>query len=170
MATLTVLSCFDCICRDLLIAKLHDYAFELNALNVIQNDLLGRYKKIKVVSSVGDLLNKLSRLSEDSILGLPHLNINSCDLFLSCLSIALNLPTLHWYWFNWLQFNYFKVNESKCHLFLSPYKTVTIKMKECVRQSSNNEKRLGGTIDSKLPFDDHITNLCRITSQKRHAF
>ena len=43
-------------------------------------------------------------------------------------------------------------------------------MKECVRESSNNEKRLGVTIDSKLPFDDHFTNLCRITSQKRHAF
>ena len=53
--------------------------------------------------------------------------------------------------------------------FLSPYKPVTIKIKESAIESSNSEKLLGVTIDNKLSFDDHITILCRKTSQKLHA-
>ena len=53
--------------------------------------------------------------------------------------------------------------------FLAPYKSVTIKIKESAIESSNSEKLLGVTIDSKLSFDNHITTLCRKTSQKLHA-
>ena len=53
--------------------------------------------------------------------------------------------------------------------FLSLYKPVTIEIKESAVESSNSEKLLGVTIDSKLSFDDHITILCCKTSQKLHA-
>ena len=43
-----------------------------------------------------------------------------------------------------------------------------IKIKRSAIESSNSKKLLG-VIDSKLSFDDHITNLCRKTSQKLHA-
>ena len=42
-------------------------------------------------------------------------------------------------------------------------------MKESAIESSNSEKLLSVTIDSKLSSDDHITILCRKTSQKLHA-
>ena len=61
------------------------------------------------------------------------------------------------------------INSSKCHFFLSPYKPLTIKIKRSAIESSNSEKLLGVTIDSKLSFDDHITILCRKISQKLHA-
>ena len=70
---------------------------------------------------------------------------------------------------NWFQFNNFRANASKCPFFLSPYKPVTIKIKESAVESPNSEKRLDVTIDSKLSFDDCITNLCSKTSQKIHA-
>ena len=44
-----------------------------------------------------------------------------------------------------------------------------IKIKGSAIESSNSEKLLGVTIDSKLPFDGHITHLCHKTSQKLHA-
>ena len=44
-----------------------------------------------------------------------------------------------------------------------------IKIKGSAIESSNSEKLLGVTIDSKLLFDDRITILCRKTSQKLHA-
>ena len=44
-----------------------------------------------------------------------------------------------------------------------------IKIKESAIESSSSEKLLGVTIDNKLSFDDHITTLCRKTSQKLHA-
>ena len=71
--------------------------------------------------------------------------------------------------FNWFQCNSFNANASKYHFFLSPYKPVTIKIKESAIESSNSEKLFGVTIDSKLSSDDHITILCRKTSQKLHA-
>ena len=71
--------------------------------------------------------------------------------------------------FYWFQCNNFKAIASKCHFFLSPDKPVTTKIKGSAIESSNCEKLLGVTIDSKLSFDDHITNLCRKTSQKLHA-
>ena len=53
--------------------------------------------------------------------------------------------------------------------FLSTYKPVMMKIKESAIKSSNREKLLGITIDSKLSFDDHITILCNKASQKFHA-
>ena len=109
-----------------------------------------------------------------------------------CLSIALNFPTLQMIplimnlvkimirqsiylkiqyrkTIHWFQCNNFKANASKCHFFLSPYKPITIKTKRSAIESSNSEKLLGVTIDSKLSFDDRITILCRKISQKLHA-
>ena len=43
-----------------------------------------------------------------------------------------------------------------------------IKIKGSAIESSNSEKRLGVTIDSKLSLDDRITILCNETSHKLH--
>ena len=122
-----------------------------------------------------------------SILGPLLFSINLCDLFLSAYSTEFSnfaddttpyecgknycqvinkLEDTIWKLFNWLQCNNFKANASKCHFFLSPHKPVTIKIKESAIESSNSEKFLGVTIDSKFSFDNHITILCCKTSQK----
>ena len=124
---------------------------------------------------------------QGSILDPLLFNINLCNLFLSEYSsefsnfaddttpyecgknydeVTNKLENTIEKLFNWFQCNNFKANASKCHFFLSPYKPVTIKTKGSAIESSNSEKLLGVTIDSKLSFDDHITNLCSKTSQK----
>ena len=179
---------FDCISHDLLIAKLNADGFDQNALNVIYNYLFGRSQKTKVGFSFRDLLGILYGVPQGSI-GPLLFNMNLCDLFLYEYSSFSNFAddiipyecdkiydkvinklkdTIEKI-FNWIQFNNFKANASKCHFFLSPYKSVTIKIKESAIESSNSEKLLGVTIGNKLSFDDHITNLCRKTSQKLHA-
>ena len=141
-------------------------------------------------SSFSDLLDILYGIPQGSILGHLIFKINLCDLFLSEYSSEFSIfaegttpyecgknydevinkleDTIEKL-FNWFQCNNFKTNASKCHFFLSSYKPVTIKIKESAIKSSNSEKILGVTIDSKLPFDDHITILCRKTSRKLHA-
>ena len=190
-AILTDLSkAFDCISYDLLIAKLNAYGFDKNALNVIHNYLFGRSQKTKVGSSFSDLLDILYGVPQGSILGPLLFNVNLCDLFLCEYSsefsnfaddttpyecgknydeVINKLEDTIEKLFNWFQCNNFKANASKCNFFLSPYKPVTIKIKESAIESSNSEKLLGVTIDSKLSFDDHITILCRKASQKLHA-
>ena len=44
-----------------------------------------------------------------------------------------------------------------------------MKIKESAIEYSYSEILLGVTIDIKLPFDDHFTNICSKTSQKLHA-
>ena len=57
-AILTDLSkAFDCICYDLLIAKLNAYGFDKKALKLIYDYLNGRSQKIKVGSSFNSKLD-----------------------------------------------------------------------------------------------------------------
>ena len=181
---------FDCISHDLLIAKLDVHGFNKNALNVIHNYLFRRSQKTKVGSSFSDLLDMLYGVPQGSTLGPLLFNINLCDLLLCEYSsefssfaddttpyncgknydeVISKVEDTIEKLFNWFQCNNFKTNASKCHFSLSPYQPVTIKIKESAIESSNSEKLLGVTIDSKLSFDDHITILCRKTSHKLHA-
>ena len=101
------------------------------------------------------------------MLGPLLFNINSCDLFLSDYSseftnfaddttpyecgknydeVVSKLEDILEKLFNWLQCNNFKSNASNCHLFLSSYRPVPIKIKESAIEPSNSKKFLGVTI------------------------
>ena len=81
-AVLTDLSkAFDCICHDLLIAKLNDYELERNALKLIYVYLSNRSQKTKVGSSFSTYLDIVYGVPQGSILGPLLFNIDLCDLF-----------------------------------------------------------------------------------------
>ena len=80
-AILTDLSkAFDCICYDLLIAKLNAYGFDKKALSIYDYHN-GRSQKIKVCSSFSSELDISYGVPQESILGLLLFDINICDLF-----------------------------------------------------------------------------------------
>ena len=57
-ALLTDLStAFDCMTHDLLIAKLHALNFDMNALNLIFENLTGRKQRVKINSSFSSYLD-----------------------------------------------------------------------------------------------------------------
>ena len=81
-AILTDLSkAFDCICYDLLVAKLNTYGFDKKALRLIYGYLNGRSHKIKVGSSFSSKLDISYGAPQGSILGSLLFNIDICDLF-----------------------------------------------------------------------------------------
>ena len=75
-AALTDLSkAFDCIPRNLFIAKLSAYDFDRKSLIFISAYLKGRKEKTRIVSALSDYLNILFGIPQGPILG-PFLFIN----------------------------------------------------------------------------------------------
>ena len=71
----------------------------------------------------------------------------------------------------WFPENFMKLNEGKCHLltFGTSQDDIKITLGEAIVKESSEEKLLGVTIDKKLNFKSHVSNLCKKASQKLHA-
>ena len=81
-ALLTDLSkAFDCIDHELLIAKLHAYGFDNDALKFIYSYLKGRKQRTKINSSYSFFAEILFGVPQGSILGPLLFNAYICDLF-----------------------------------------------------------------------------------------
>ena len=67
--------------------------------------------------------------------------------------------------FTWFDNNLVKSNADKCHLLFSSNEKVTIKIGSHDIANTNREKRLGVQLDSGLPFDYHISEICKKASR-----
>ena len=62
-----------------------------------------------------------------------------------------------------------KSNNDKCHLIVTNNDNVTITIGNASIETSNTIELLGITIDNKLNFNEHISNLLKKGNQKLHA-
>ena len=191
-AVLTDLSkAFDCLKHDLLIEKLHAFSFDCKSLRVMYAYLNNRVQVTKVGSYYSEILDIIFGVPQGSILGPLLFNVNIIDLFLiehyrsdfsnyaddttpyNCgntfLEVISDLETTMNNLFDWFCCNNFKVNPSKCHLFLSPFNLKSINIKKFSIEGSSSEKFLGVTVDSNFTFEKHINELCKKGNQKLHA-
>ena len=71
--------------------------------------------------------------------------------------------------FKWFLENGLKANQEKCHFLSSLDINRKFPLPACILENSNPQKLLGVTIDRKLNFNEHVTNLCDRASKKIQA-
>ena len=70
----------------------------------------------------------------------------------------------------WFELNYFKMNADKCKLLITNHETdVCIPVDGHDIAAQKTVKLLGITIDNKLEFKEHLSNICKKVSLKIHA-
>ena len=62
-----------------------------------------------------------------------------------------------------------KANADKCRLLVITNSALSANIERFVLNDSNEERFLGIKIDTKLLFENHVSSLCKKTSQKLHS-
>ena len=71
--------------------------------------------------------------------------------------------------FRWFENSLLKGDTDNCHFLVSTSQEVSLNVNNFKIKNSECEKLLGVKFDSKLRFDQHITDFCRRASRKIHA-
>ena len=71
--------------------------------------------------------------------------------------------------FRWINETHMKANPHKCHLLVTTNALTSVNINAFQITNSTEEKLLGTKFDNKLSFENHVSRLCKKTSQKLHA-
>ena len=63
-----------------------------------------------------------------------------------------------------------KANQDNCHILSRLDISTKFSLPACILENSVSRKLLGVTIDRKLNFNEHVTNLCDKASRKLQPF
>ena len=179
---------FDCLQHDLVIAKLHAYGFEMQALKVIYFYLSNRFQSVRVKDTYSSANKIKPGVPQGSLLGVILFNskfndildiIDEAELYnypddnnlsavgdstIEAKNILKQQTTVV---FEWFDQNHLVANTEKFHLmFLSTDKTGQLVNEQLFigDKTLNNEPcitLLGMDIDNLLTFNKHIANLCK---------
>ena len=183
---------FDCLNRDLLIAKLEAYGFNERVLQLIYSYLNGRQQRVKVNGSFSTWRETSVGVTQGSVPGplLFNIYLNDLFLFVNDSNICNYADDTTIYVCNrnnenvinklenetqilseWFQNNCMKLNGDKCHLMIFGEKSndLSIKIGNTTIIESIEERLLGVILDKKLSFKTHVRSLFKKAGQKLYA-
>ena len=196
-ALLTDLSkAFDCLPPKLLVAKLHAYGLDRKSCMMIANYFCNRKQRVKLSHIKSEWMYVIKGSPQGSLLGPLMYNIHSNDLFycimmlcdvfnyaddntVGCdgdtiLDVQYKLETVSSIMIDWFEANHLKANPSKFQYIVfnkssNPNDVSVLNVKDNTIQAEQCVKLLGVTIDSKLNFSDHISELCVKAGRKMNV-
>ena len=184
---------YDCLPRDLLIAKLEAYGLDNDSLNLLLDYLSFRKQRTKVGSAYTNWSKIIRGIPQGSILAplLFNIFINGIYIIIepsdicnfadgntlySCgerlTEIKENLVSDTKSILNWFRLNSLKANPGKFQFMILGNKShhKHILMINSIKvEASDDILLLGITIDKKLTSKQHIENLCQKAQYKLHA-
>ena len=184
---------FDCIPHDLLIAKLHAYGFSKNAITFFYSYLKRRKQKVKINDTESSSTFLISGVPQGSILGPVLFNIFINDLFLFIREAKLanfaddntiyagsnDLSSLLELLENegnsavkWFKNNNMIVNPEKFQAMILGQRNQEkhhLKINNQNIEAKTQVTLLGLVIDKELNFDNHISSICKKSSNQLNA-
>ena len=180
---------FDTINHELLLAKLHAYGFDTNALLLIKSYLENRWHRTKINTSVSTWEELLNGVPQGSVLGPLLFNIYFNDLFFfldyteasiyaddtDLYACDIDLENLIYRLehdarisIEWFESNYMKLNEDKCHFLISGNKNEHLFVNVGPHKiwESNVVKILGVSVEASLKFNIHGESILNKAGRK----
>ena len=183
---------FDCLPHDLLIAKLKAYGVKKKSLKLILDYLTNRKQRVKIGSSLSFWLKILAGVPQGSILGPILFNIFINDFLFSLKhsqicnfaddnsiyacendieNVLRSLNNDIQISLQWFKTNFMVANPAKFQVIFpgSDSTQLGLYIENKFISATSSVKLLGITIDSKLSFTNHITDICTKANLKTKA-
>lgn len=184
---------FDCMPHGLLVAKMHAYGVNDEACKFICSYLSERYQRVKISNERSSWTPLVKGIPQGSCLGpflfnvfindlfyfmeicslLNYADDNSLSKFAATMNALINaLSRDAGNSVNWFKSNNMEANPTKFQCMISkPFTSKEvipefIDIQDVKIKIEDKVKLLGLTIDNKLKFDTHITNICRNASRQ----